>query len=263
MQKLKYNKMKNYTLDTDIGTDVDDVFALVYLLKNPKANVKAITTVMGNTEIRAKITRKIERILQADVHIIIGKSGPKEAVKKYWTGIEEKALSQEELKEPIKKLKFPVYDNDSRLICIGPLTNIAYQIKHNPSIKSVKKLYIMGSREDSHNFKADKKAKEIVFNQPWDIYMITKEDSDKIAFSREELEHFKGTKLGDFIYDSAIGWLDYSGKEKSCMYDVLTVSAALGEQYVKFKKLSSNRFISYDTNIKLKDSLIDAIRSLT
>ena len=103
----QYNKKTSLVLDTDIGTDVDDAFALVYLLKNRKANVKAIVTVIGNTRIRAKIARKIGGILQKDVPIIVGKSGSEEAVKKYWLGFEHLALTEAELQKPIERLPFP------------------------------------------------------------------------------------------------------------------------------------------------------------
>jgi purine nucleosidase len=245
----------NYTLDTDIGTDVDDAFALAYLLKSG-ADTKAVSVSKFNTKTRAKIARKIQRIVGKETVIV---PGPSQNMRKYWTGIEEKALTQEELKEPISKPDFPTYDKNSVLICTGPLTNIAYQIKNNPSIRNVKRLYVMGSHEKSHNFKADKKAKEIVFKQPWSIYMIRKEDSDKIAFTREELRQFRGTTLGDFIYESAIRWLDYSKKEKSRMYDVLTVSAALREPYVKFKKIRDNLWESYDVKAELKERIIKIV----
>jgi inosine-uridine nucleoside N-ribohydrolase len=247
--------MKSYTLDTDIGTDVDDAFALVYLLQSG-VDIKAVCVSKYKTRTRAKIARKIERIVGKETLIV---PGPRQNMRKYWTGIEEKALAQEELNEPIADHGFPIYDKDSVIICIGPLTNIAYQIKHNPSIKNVKKLYVMGSCEKSHNFKADKKAKDLVFQQPWDIYMITKEESDKIAFTKEELEQFKGTKLGDFLYDSAIKWLDYSEKDRSRMYDALAVSAGLGEPYVQFKKLKNNRFISCRVDTQLKDKIIESV----
>jgi len=250
----------NIIFDTDVGTDVDDAFALAYLLKNPEANVKAITTVMGNTEIRAKIARKLERMLQTNTPIILGKSGPEEAVKKYWLGFEHLALTEEELQEPIERLPFPKYDEDSILVCIGTLTNIAWQLENSPSIKNVKRIYIMGSSLEDHNLKADQEAAKKVLAAPWTVYQITKQVAKKICFTREELEEFKSSRLGRFLYESAIRWLDYSGKQNSAMYDVLTVSAALGEKYVKFKQ-ESERFVSYDVDPKLKDRILEVIKS--
>ena len=37
-------------LDTDIGDDIDDAFALALLLENPEIDLKAVTTVYKNTK---------------------------------------------------------------------------------------------------------------------------------------------------------------------------------------------------------------------
>ena len=42
-------------LDTDIGLDVDDVWALVFLLRCPELDVKLITTATGDTRYRARL----------------------------------------------------------------------------------------------------------------------------------------------------------------------------------------------------------------
>ena len=90
--------MKNYILDTDIGTDVDDAFALVYLLRS-NADIKAVLVSKFRTQTRAKIARKIQRIVGRETVIV---PGPRQNMRKYWTGIEEKALNPDEL-----KLEFP------------------------------------------------------------------------------------------------------------------------------------------------------------
>lgn len=39
-------------LDTDIGSDIDDVFALALILKSPELNLRAVTTVSTDTQAR-------------------------------------------------------------------------------------------------------------------------------------------------------------------------------------------------------------------
>ena len=39
-------------LDTDIGTDVDDIFALVLLARSPALDLVGVTTVYGDTGLR-------------------------------------------------------------------------------------------------------------------------------------------------------------------------------------------------------------------
>lgn len=242
-------------LDTDIGTDCDDAFALVYALKNPRADLVGLSTVQEHYNYRAKIARKILRLAKREISITIGEDGQD----KYWTGIETNVLTAGEMIEPIPRLDFPDYTCDVTLAAIGPLTNIANQITKNPSIKNVKNLYVMGSSNDSHNFKVDIASKEIVFNQDWNIYQITKEVSQKIAFNKEELEKLAVNPIENMLYQSALDWLTLTKRHYAWMYDVLAVSAALNEGYVKFKQESENRFVSCGVDPNLKDKLLETI----
>ncbi len=251
--------MIEQALDTDIGTDCDDAFALVYLLRNPKANLATISTVIGDPVIRAKIARKLERMLGSNVPIIAGECGPLDA-QKYWTGIEEKALSDEEKKEEFVNSPYLKYTTDTRLICIAPLTNIALQLASNPTIRNVRDVYIMGSMDSSHNFKADLAAKNKVFKEGWNIYQVSKEVCEKIALSREELEQLRVNAVGEILCASAIRWLDYTGRDRAIMYDVLTASAGIGEGYVKFRQIEEGRYLSEDVDVELKDKLIEVIK---
>ncbi len=247
---------KQFIIDTDIGTDVDDLFALAYALKNPDIEVKAISTVHGNTEIRSKIVRKLEKILGVNIPIITGLPGDS----RYWTGIEEKALTSEELKEPLGKLDFPKYDFDTTLVCMGPMTNIQYQIETGSSISRVNEIYIMGDHLYSHNFKADNEAALVVGMQSWKRHLITKDICKRITLTKEDLEGLRGNALGDFLYESALRWMKHSRVKEPIMYDAVTVSAAANEGYVKFKE-ENDCFISEDIDTSFKQRLLEVIKS--
>ena len=60
-------------LDTDIGFDIDDTWALGLLLKCPELDVKLITTSSDNTPIKAKLVAKfLEIVGRTDIPIGIG-----------------------------------------------------------------------------------------------------------------------------------------------------------------------------------------------
>jgi len=244
-------------IDTDIGTDPDDAFALTYSIKNPNVDVNAITIVQGIPLARAKIAKKLELLLGVNIPITVGEEGPD--YKKWVAGFELEALTMQEFKEPFRNNPFPIYTKDTKLVCIGPLTNIAYQLEKNPSIKNVKEVYIMGCTGD-HNIAADTEAAEKVLAEPWNIFQITKQDSLKITFTPEELEKLRGNRIGEFLYESAIRGIRYLKREKTAMYDVLTVSAAMGEDYVKFKQTAKNRFVSDGVDLKLKNRILEVIK---
>ncbi len=48
-------------VDTDIGDDIDDAFALALLLKSPELRVLGISTAFGDTETRARAHRQVPR----------------------------------------------------------------------------------------------------------------------------------------------------------------------------------------------------------
>ncbi|MBA3276865.1 MAG: nucleoside hydrolase, partial [Chloroflexia bacterium] len=45
--------------DTDIGTDVDDILALAFLLGSPEITVEGVTTVYGDVGLRARMVLKL------------------------------------------------------------------------------------------------------------------------------------------------------------------------------------------------------------
>ena len=49
-------------LDTDIGDDIDDAFALALVLRSPELRLLGVTTAFGDTELRARL---VERYLTA------------------------------------------------------------------------------------------------------------------------------------------------------------------------------------------------------
>jgi inosine-uridine nucleoside N-ribohydrolase len=60
-------------LDTDIGSDIDDTWALAMMLESPELDVKLITTDTGDTTYRAKIVARLLEIAgRTDVPVGIG-----------------------------------------------------------------------------------------------------------------------------------------------------------------------------------------------
>jgi inosine-uridine nucleoside N-ribohydrolase len=45
-------------LDTDIGTDIDDAFALALIMSSPELELLGVTTVSGDTAARARLAAK-------------------------------------------------------------------------------------------------------------------------------------------------------------------------------------------------------------
>lgn len=172
-------------LDTDIGTDIDDTWALAMMLKSPELDVKLIVTDTGDTTYRAKIVAKMLEIGgRTDVPVGIG-IPLENTVSTQAPWVEGYDLSgypgpvHEDgvgaIVDTIMSSPEPV-----TLICIGPLPNISTALEHEPRIAerarfvgmhgSVRRGY-GGSEQVSaeYNVASYPQACQKVFAAPWDI----------------------------------------------------------------------------------------------
>lgn len=145
---------RNVLLDTDIGSDVDDVLALGLILASPDAlSLEAVTTVCGDTELRGRIaTGLLAQAGRSDVDVCAGAQVPllRNANRLAWYGHEDRCVvaggapvSDEPAAERIVRASKEIPDLD--IVAIGPLTNIAHAIALDPDLPSrVGALTIMG-----------------------------------------------------------------------------------------------------------------------
>jgi len=62
-------------IDTDIGDDVDDGFALALAVRSPELQVLGVMTTFGDTEARAKIAdRFLGEVGRAEIPVLAGKA---------------------------------------------------------------------------------------------------------------------------------------------------------------------------------------------
>src|SRR5437763_15437620 len=60
-------------IDTDIGDDIDDAFAVALALRSPELQILGITTTFGDTEMRAKLLdRLLGEVGRADIPVAAG-----------------------------------------------------------------------------------------------------------------------------------------------------------------------------------------------
>jgi len=91
-------------LDTDIGTDVDDAFALAFALRHPALSLRAVTTVSGDTHRRARIAAKLLRLAgRDDIEVAAGLDAPVPPGRITWRGDEGDGLLRPDEQLPISK----------------------------------------------------------------------------------------------------------------------------------------------------------------
>ena len=146
--------MRPVIFDTDIGTDVDDILALVLLAKASELKLLGVTTVYGDTAFRAKIAKATTHLLgREDIAIVPGEQHTLSGRQIHWAGHEGEGIPQVDSFEIKTKQQAPSYlgetaealDGELEVIATGPLTNIARAITATPAACArIKHLYIMG-----------------------------------------------------------------------------------------------------------------------
>ncbi len=134
-------------LDTDIGDDIDDAFALALILRSPELHLLGVETAFGDTELRARLVdRYLAAVGRSDVPVLAGSSGPQTshfsqaAYARQWP--ERKAC--EWASTFCLGKSAPIRDQIT-LIAIGPLSNVGAAIARDPAtFKKLKRVVIMG-----------------------------------------------------------------------------------------------------------------------
>ena len=198
------NKQIPVILDTDIGMDIDDTWALSFLLKCPEFDVKLITTSTDDTTIKAKLVAKFLEVAgRTDIPIGIG---PSESRRKgnLYSWIKDYELSEysgtvnkngmEILCSTIMESPDPI-----TIIAIGPLRTVAGALKLNPDItENARFVGMHGSIRigykgipypyPEYNVKHDIQSCREVFHAPWKKTITPLDTCGNIVLSGDNFE---------------------------------------------------------------------------
>jgi purine nucleosidase len=134
-------------IDTDIGDDVDDAFALALAVKSPELQVLGVMTTFGDTERRAKITdRFLAEVGRTEIPVLAGKAtatknpmSQRNYAENHFAKTSH-ADAVDFLLEQIRK-----YPGEITLIAIGPLMNVGAAIdKDVATFRKLKRVVLMG-----------------------------------------------------------------------------------------------------------------------
>ena len=133
-------------IDTDIGDDIDDAFAIALLLRSPQVRVVGISTAFGDTELRARL---LDHFLSAaHVNGIPVYAGLPTATTNLFTQrVYAEQFPQRSHPDAIAALLAAVhqYGNQLTLLAIGPLFNVAAAIQRDPqTMHQLGRIVLMG-----------------------------------------------------------------------------------------------------------------------
>ena len=135
-------------IDTDIGDDIDDAFAVGLALQSPELRILGITTAFGDTELRAKLAvRYLDAVGRSDIPVTAGvETAPR-------TKFTQAAYAESGNAKEVQPGSAPDFILDQirkhsgeiTLIAIGPQTNLGAAIdKDAATFRKLKRIVMMG-----------------------------------------------------------------------------------------------------------------------
>jgi len=154
-------------LDTDIGDDIDDAWALGFAVAHKQFDLVGVTIAHGNTPERAKIACKLLHVAgRDDVPVFVGRKTNNKVFQQYsWA---EDFVAKRPSPKPAADFIVETvrrYPGQITLVAIGPLENIADALRKEPRLGSyVKRVVFMSGCVYGASFSPDKPVRE------WNVY---------------------------------------------------------------------------------------------
>lgn len=247
MWQKKENMKRKIIIDTDPGHD--DVMALMLAVKSGIFDIKAITTVCGNSTI-SNTTRNARFILNLlnrnDIPVFSGANKPLkrkliQAIVHGKSGLEGINPKNRPLltNDAVEKILDIVEKNPNQitLVTLGPLTNIAKAILKDPkTMMKVSEIISMGgairvagnkNRVSEFNIFVDPDAADIVFRFPIKKTIIPLDACNNVRLTLKDFKKIKNMKLRQILLKMNKPYIRNifkdTGIKAALMYDPLTV----------------------------------------
>lgn len=135
-------------IDTDIGDDIDDAFAVALALRSPELQILGITTTFGDTETRAKLLdRLLGEVGRADIPVAAGRPTPPMTAFTQLKYAEGGHFAKPSHPDAVAFLLEQIRHNPGKitLVAIGPLVNVGAAIeKDAKTFRKLKRVVLMG-----------------------------------------------------------------------------------------------------------------------
>ena len=135
-------------LDTDIGTDIDDAWALGLAMTSLEFELLAVTIADGDTAARARVACKLLHTAdRGGVPVAVGRSTRPPTGIDYQLTWAEDFTAKRPVTQPAAQLMVDIvrrFPNEVTLVAVGPLQNVADALRLEPRLpKLVKRVVLM------------------------------------------------------------------------------------------------------------------------
>ena len=141
-------------IDTDIGSDIDDAFAVALAIRSPELEILGIATDSGDTNERAKILdRMLAEVGRPGIPVAVGVSSPPNPHNREWDSVIQGRYGDNSRFPPkthpnavdfiLDQIRH--YPGQITLVAIGPIPNIGAMIDKSPdTFRQIKRVVMMG-----------------------------------------------------------------------------------------------------------------------
>lgn len=234
-------------LDTDIGDDIDDAFALALALRSPEIRLVGITTAWGDTELRARLAnRLVEEAGSAPVPVLAGvpTTSKTNFTQADWAKEGAAAAGDRGAVEFLlaEAKKSP---GEVTLVAIGPLTNVAAAIDRDiEAFRKFKRVVLMGGSirrgygdlgyapdrgpQPEYNIVSDAKAAQKLFSSGVPIFMMPLDATQlPLDENKRTLLFSTGSKLSNALAVLYFQWLRSTRTPTPTLFDAMAVGFAI------------------------------------
>ncbi|MDX1383171.1 MAG: nucleoside hydrolase [Thermoanaerobaculia bacterium] len=249
-------------LDTDIGTDIDDTWALALVLASPELDLKLVVTASGDTRERARVAAKfLAAAGRDDVPIGIGVAGgdvpmPQAAWARDYP---LESYPGEVHADGVGALVDAVHGlaGDAVLLVIGPASNVAAALERDPSIAGLARVVAMSGSVDrgydgaaeaaaEYNVRVDAEAASALYGAGWDLLVAPLDTAGQVQLEGDLYRRLRSSEsptvrallAGYRVWEPGFEWGSYDTEnESSTLYDALAVALAYDEAICRVEAL--------------------------
>jgi purine nucleosidase len=241
-------------IDTDIGDDVDDAFAIALALRSPELQILGISTTFGDTETRARLAdRLLGEAGHGEIPVAVGASAQvagQFTQRAYAEGGHYARASHPNAVDFILE-QIRRYPEQITLVAIGPLVNVGAVIdKDAETFRKLRRVVLMGGSinrrygdmgyfpdrgpEPEWNIKNNIPSAQKLFASGVSIFMMPLDSTQlKLDEVKRDLVFRAGTPLTDALTLLYHEW----GQQTPTLFDVMTIAYILNPQLCPTKPL--------------------------
>jgi purine nucleosidase len=241
-------------IDTDIGDDVDDAFAVALALRSPELQILGISTTFGDTQARAKL---LDRLLgetgHPEIPVAVGNPSHTESnftQRRYAEGGHFARPSHPNAVDFILE-QIRRYPGEITLVAIGPLVNVGALIdKDAATFRKLRRVVLMGGSiergygdlgyikpygpDAEWNIKNDISSAQKLFSSGVSIFMMP---LDSTQLKLDEVKRAFLFQAGTPITDALTLLYQEWGQETPTLFDPMTIAFILNPKLCPVKSM--------------------------